>query len=224
MLGRGRRACCLACLVAFAGRDPQHGRRVPERIAWSVLSLRSASHGHPFQDGFYAGDLIETKLRFQTEALPDARLDVRPKTLLPRLAPLLPASHSPIQPQSGNGNQKAYLAEVSQAVVDLVLEAAGLPAADLLATPPLTAVDFATTLDDLVEADIRHDRSLDDTVREQLVRARRARGCSEAGSSAPNRCAASPGSRRPRCSSPAMLSRGAPAGRRRSASTGPTGS
>lgn len=106
----------------------------------------------------------------------DARLEVRPKTLLARLAPLLPATHSPIQPQSGNGNQKAYLAEVDRAVVELVLEAAGLPALELLAAPSLTAADFATTLDDLVEADIRDDHSLDDTVREQLVRARRGQG------------------------------------------------
>ncbi len=106
----------------------------------------------------------------------DARMEVRPKELLGRLAPLLPATHSPIQPATGNGNQKAYLAEVDRAVVDLVLDAAGLPAVDLLAAPARTAADFATTLEDLIEADIRHDVSLDQTVREQLVRARRGQG------------------------------------------------
>jgi putative restriction endonuclease len=53
----------------------------------------------------------------------EADLSVRPKDLLDRLAPLLPGSHSPIQPTTGNGNQKAYLAEVDQAVVELILEA-----------------------------------------------------------------------------------------------------
>lgn len=106
----------------------------------------------------------------------DARMEVRPKALLGRLAPLLPATHSPIQPATGNGNQKAYLAEVDRAVVDLVLDAAGLPAVDLLAAPARIAADLATTLDDLVEADIRHDLSLDLTIREQLVRARRGQG------------------------------------------------
>lgn len=47
----------------------------------------------------------------------DAHIAVRPKDLLGRLAPLLPATHSPIQPATGNGNQKAYLAEVGRAVI-----------------------------------------------------------------------------------------------------------
>jgi hypothetical protein len=106
----------------------------------------------------------------------DTNFAVRPKDLMRDLAPLLPTTHSPIQPQSGNGNQKAYLAEVDREVVDLILAAARLPAADLLAAPTRTAADFATTLDDVVERNIQHDMSLDETVREQLVRARRGQG------------------------------------------------
>ncbi|MEH3128288.1 HNH endonuclease [Agrobacterium cavarae] len=106
----------------------------------------------------------------------DAILSVRPKDLIRDLAPLLPITHSPIQPQSGNGNQKAYLAEVDREVVDIILAAARLPTVDLLAAPTRTAADFATTIDDVVEGNIRHDTSLDDTVREQLVRARRGQG------------------------------------------------
>jgi hypothetical protein len=106
----------------------------------------------------------------------DAALAVRPKDLLPRLAPLLPPSHSPIQPLSGNGNQKAYLAEVDRSVIDLILEAARLPHLDLLAAPSRTNADFATTLDDLVERSILDDASLDYTIREQLTRARRGQG------------------------------------------------
>ncbi|WP_246473037.1 HNH endonuclease [Pelagibacterium limicola] len=106
----------------------------------------------------------------------DAALAVRPKDMLARLAPLLPATHSPIQPTTGNGNQKAYLAEVDRALVDLVLEAARLPRADLLVAPAKTISDFATTLDDLVERSILEDTSIDRTVREQLTRARRGQG------------------------------------------------
>ena len=106
----------------------------------------------------------------------DAVLAVRPKELLTRLAPLLPPTHSPIQATTGNGNQKAYLAEVDHAVVELVLEAANLPAAALLATPARTNADFATKLDDIVEYRIQKDNSLDQTVREQLIRARRGQG------------------------------------------------
>ncbi|MDE4618388.1 hypothetical protein [Sinorhizobium meliloti] len=72
----------------------------------------------------------------------DADLAVRPKELIKNLAPMLPTKHSPIQPQSGNGNQKAYLAEVDREVVDLILAAARLPAANLLAAPTGTAADF----------------------------------------------------------------------------------
>ena len=106
----------------------------------------------------------------------DARLAVRPKSLLNRMAPLLPASHSPIQATTGNGNQKAYLAEVDKAVVDLILVAAEISAVDLLAAPIRTAADFAATIDDIVEHSIQQDVSLDQTVREQLVRARRGQG------------------------------------------------
>lgn len=106
----------------------------------------------------------------------DMQLAVRPKDLLDRLSRLLPSTHSPIQPLTGNGNQKAYLAEVDRAVVDLVLEAARLPSSALIATPTLTNADFATRLDDLVEHHILEDASLDRTVCEQLTRARRGQG------------------------------------------------
>lgn len=106
----------------------------------------------------------------------DASVAVRPKDLLSRLSPLLPASHSPIQPTTGNGNQKAYLAEVDPAVVDLILEAAHWPKATVIGKPDLTVADFATRLDDIVERGIQQDISLDQTIREQLVRARRGQG------------------------------------------------
>ncbi|WP_322884483.1 HNH endonuclease (plasmid) [Sinorhizobium medicae] len=61
-------------------------------------------------------------------------------------------------------------------MVDLILGAARLPALDVLVVPIRTAADFATTLDDVVERNIQHDMSLDETVREQLVRARRGQG------------------------------------------------
>jgi hypothetical protein len=105
-----------------------------------------------------------------------AYLSVRPKDLLSRLAPLLPTSHSPIQAATGNGNQKAYLAEVDGAVIDLIFDAAALPAAILSAVPDRTVADFAAKLDDIVEINIKQDTSLDQTTREQLVRARRGQG------------------------------------------------
>lgn len=106
----------------------------------------------------------------------DAPLSVRPKDLLEQLSPLLPRTHSPVQPQTGNGNQKAYLAEVDRSVVELILSEARLPAVDMLAAPAHTAADFATELDNVVEHNIQLDMSIDETVRQQLVRARRGQG------------------------------------------------
>lgn len=106
----------------------------------------------------------------------EAALAVRPRDHLSALAALLPTTHSPIQPATGNGNQKAYLAEVDRAVVHLILNAAGLSLADILVAPVRTNSDFTAALDDLVERSILADGSLDDTVREQLTRARRGQG------------------------------------------------
>jgi hypothetical protein len=106
----------------------------------------------------------------------DAALAVRPKDVLNKLAPVLPVTHSPIQAATGNGNQKAYLAEVDEAVFDLILDAANLPRSVLLAAPNQTIADFATRMDDIVELSIQHDASLNETVREQLVSARRGQG------------------------------------------------
>jgi hypothetical protein len=107
----------------------------------------------------------------------DARLAVRPKDFLDRLAPLLPKTHSPIQAATGNGNQKTYLAEVDRAVVELVLKAARLRLANFTDTKPNhSAPDFASALDDEVEVRIKDDKSLDETTREQLTLARRGQG------------------------------------------------
>jgi len=107
----------------------------------------------------------------------DAALAVRPKALLARLAPLLPKTHSPVRAATGDGNQKAYLAEVDPAVFDVVLEAAELRLDDFIALRPANTVsDFTRQLDDLVEEKIKEDAGIDQTLREQLTRARRGQG------------------------------------------------
>ncbi|MEP9358760.1 HNH endonuclease signature motif containing protein [Sphingomonas sp. KR3-1] len=106
----------------------------------------------------------------------DVPLAVSPKAILDRLAPLLPATYSPIQAKTGNGNQKAYLAAVDRAVIDLVLEAANVRLDGRSFPAVVTARDFGTALDDIVEERIQQDGTLDQTVREQLSRARRGQG------------------------------------------------
>ena len=46
---------------------------------------------------------------------------VRPKEIIGELGPLLPGKYAPIQPANGNGNQKAYLAEIGQPAFDLII-------------------------------------------------------------------------------------------------------
>jgi putative restriction endonuclease len=107
----------------------------------------------------------------------EAALSVGPKDLLDRLAPLLPGTHSPIQPTTGNGNQKAYLAEVDQAVVEVILEAAALRLTDFIngdVNRPTS--DLLSTLDDIVENAILLDSSIDETTRKQVTDARRGQG------------------------------------------------
>jgi hypothetical protein len=49
---------------------------------------------------------------------------VRPKALIEVLGPLLPTKYSPINPTSGSGNQKAYLANISPAVFQTIVDGA----------------------------------------------------------------------------------------------------
>lgn len=103
---------------------------------------------------------------------------IRPKSLLARVAPRLPRSHSPIQPETGNGNQKAYLAEIDESVFEIITEVATFDrrAAATGGANSLTFEIVNGMLEDQVERRIASDRSLDDTVREALIGARRGQG------------------------------------------------
>jgi hypothetical protein len=92
--------------------------------------------------------------------------------LIGSLGPLLPSKYSPIHPVSGNGNEKAYFAEISKSVVELLVgEVLPIPSpADRDATAPLTRMDAA------LEAAVEADTSLAYTVRQQLVLARHGQG------------------------------------------------
>jgi len=103
------------------------------------------------------------------------RTRIRPKSIIGDLAPLLPTKYSPVNPSSGNGNEKAYLAEISEAVFDLVMTGQGDIPSSLL-SKPLSSVDPTVLLDDIAERTIEHDSTIDETEKEQLVLARRGQG------------------------------------------------
>ncbi|AHJ66344.1 HNH endonuclease [Granulibacter bethesdensis] len=99
---------------------------------------------------------------------------VRPKDRIADLGPLLPVKYSPIHPFTGNGNQKAYLAEIDKRVLELLVDPStitiGRNMDGSIADAPIMR------LDDAVEERLvaRHD--LDTTTKRQLVLARYGQG------------------------------------------------
>jgi hypothetical protein len=103
---------------------------------------------------------------------------VRPKYLLSQLAPRLPKSYSPIQPETGNGNQKAYLAEIDQSVFEIIATNATFDrrAVAIGGANSLTFEIVNDILEDQVERRIASDLSLSDTIRQAVINARRGQG------------------------------------------------
>lgn len=103
---------------------------------------------------------------------------VRPKAMIQRLGPLLPQKYSPISALTGNGNQKAYLASVPSEVFDMVVAEAAF-SADVLARGGGNSLTFdAVTemLDDAIQKGLEVDATLDSTIKETVIQARRGQG------------------------------------------------
>ncbi|WP_181171784.1 MULTISPECIES: HNH endonuclease [unclassified Mesorhizobium] len=103
---------------------------------------------------------------------------VRPKTLISSLGQHLPTRYSPIHPITGNGNQKAYLAQIPRAAFDVIVASAVFDHI-VLARGGSNSLNFEVVselLDDAVERRVAVDLTLDDTVRRSVVMARRGQG------------------------------------------------
>lgn len=86
--------------------------------------------------------------------------------------------YSPIHPRSGSGNQKAYLAEIPDAVFGEIAAHSHFDR-DVLAqggSNSLTYQVVAELLDDIVERQVLDDVRLSATVKEMIVKARRGQG------------------------------------------------
>ncbi|PZV39537.1 HNH endonuclease [Mesorhizobium kowhaii] len=103
---------------------------------------------------------------------------VRPKAMIGELGPLLPTRYSPIHPISGSGNQKAYLASVSQDVFYAIVAGAAFNGEALVrgGANSLTFEVVNEILENAVERRIREDIQLEDTVRDSVIQARRGQG------------------------------------------------
>lgn len=94
-----------------------------------------------------------------------------PKTHIDLIAPLLPSSYSPIQ-ANGNGNQKCYLAEISESLANLILSLAGKQNDKIIDT--LDGLHgFAK---DQAEEHKIAQSNLETTVKEQLIKSRVGQG------------------------------------------------
>jgi putative restriction endonuclease len=103
---------------------------------------------------------------------------VNPRDVIGRLGPLMPGRYAPVDPATGLGRQKAFMAEIGEAAFEAAvapgcfdrggLERDAGPAADYPAT--------ARGLDDGLERAIAEDPALDATEKRQLVTARRGQG------------------------------------------------
>ena len=99
----------------------------------------------------------------------------RPAQRIRELDSLLPSSHSPINPDTGYGNQNAYLAEVSAQVFSLVTGVRNIEVRDV--GPSNGLGDSAIKqIDDVIQDQIESDSGLDDTTKRQVVEARRGQG------------------------------------------------
>jgi putative restriction endonuclease len=100
---------------------------------------------------------------------------VRPKDRIAELGPLLPEKYSPIQPDTGNGNQGAYLAEVDKSVYELLVGPAGVrDVSQVLEVPDLDAA--LARVENQMQKSILDDPTLDATTKKQLVSARYGQG------------------------------------------------
>jgi hypothetical protein len=103
---------------------------------------------------------------------------VSPKAMIDILRPLLPTRYSPLNPGNGAGNQKAYLAEIPQALFETITASTTFDAITLYraGSNSLTFEVVNELLEDAVEQRIAIDLTLDDTVRRSVIQARRGQG------------------------------------------------
>jgi putative restriction endonuclease len=102
-------------------------------------------------------------------------LSVRPKSILSEIAALLPAKYSPLKPSNGNGNQKAYLAEISEALFDVISSHSKFNGLQAPAHRS-SASDFIETIESEVQKTIENDVLLSDTEKDQIIKARKGQG------------------------------------------------
>lgn len=98
----------------------------------------------------------------------------RPVHSLDEIAPLLPKKYSPINPKNGFGNQKAYLAQISEELFKKIIDLTGGP---LPAITPACDVDtFVMQAENAEVQQLYGDKKLSDTEKSNVIAARLGQG------------------------------------------------
>lgn len=100
--------------------------------------------------------------------------EVKPKDSIDIIRPLLPAKYSPIKPQTGDGNQGAYLAEISKELFEFISTAAGFNI-EFLSPAISSRTELLEDIESNEEDDINNS-PLSDTEKKQLIKARKGQG------------------------------------------------
>jgi hypothetical protein len=135
---------------------------VVQRSAQTMAKPDFGSHGENWSDiGWYV----------ETEFVEIAN-QIKPSELMSVIKPLLPEKYSPIQPETGKGNQ-IYLTEISPKFADLLLQLSREDAKHIEEElAPLTDAD----MDDAIEYEILAKGIQGDLEKVQLTKARRGQG------------------------------------------------
>ena len=96
----------------------------------------------------------------------------RAKDNISKIAPLLSSKYAPIQ-KNGNGNQSCYLASITEELARTLFELSGK---DVAAKEELGFDEEANELDNEIEKQLELDESVNQTEKEQLIKARRGQG------------------------------------------------
>jgi putative restriction endonuclease len=100
---------------------------------------------------------------------------VRPKDILSTIRPFLPDKYSPIHPETGNGNQKAYLAEINKSLFDAIIKSGRFQIPDVSAASS-SRPELIESIEDAIQEKIEGDVTLDDTEKKQSIKARIGQG------------------------------------------------
>lgn len=163
-----RRAAPGDLVLSFANGLIRHVGRVTE---FAFTAPKPEEFG---QVGAYWHDEGWLLPVFWTEIQPS----IRPRDILPVLAPLLPKSHSPFNVRTGSGNQGAYLAHISPETFEAVVTH-GRFDHDALRRGGTNRLNYDIVIDqleDVVQRRLEHDATLDETTKDSLIKARRGQG------------------------------------------------